>query len=307
MVFKTKKIIIIGIIFAVSIVVIALGLFWFFKNKPSDLVNSVQNSNNEISQLSADDNNKETKLSFDLNSKKDFYKIKKGDKWVYVLNGQEGLAYDQVSRLTFSSDGKKIAYSASLDKQTYLVVNNVSKAVSYEKINSIVFSPDGNRIAYVANNGRRFVIVLDDKAGKEYEEIGTLGTGNGEAFIIFSPDSQKIAYKVVTESGAFVVVNQQSGKIYTDITSFQFSDDSKQFAYQAERGTQEITVVNNSKEIINGNSETKSQNSTSTSGTYKTGSANSGSTSTKQVSSGASRTVSDQSNCKGSTGVIDCR
>jgi hypothetical protein len=307
MIFEIKNKLIVSGVSAIFIVIISVGLFLIFKNKPSGPANNVKNSNNELAQPIVDNNNeeKEAKPSFDLSSKKDVYKIKKDDKWVYVIDGQEGLAYDQVANLTFSLNGEKIAYSASLDNQTYLVVNNSSETVPYKQITNIVFSPDGNRIAYVADNGGNFVIVLDSKASKEYQKIGTLETEDGKVSIVFSPDSQKIAYKVVTENGAFVVVDQQAGKTYTDITNFQFSDDSVRFAYQAESGTHQVTVINNSEEISNENTET--QNSTSSSNTNGVGATNTGSTSAGEASSGAARSAHYQGNCSGSNAIMDCR
>lgn len=309
MIFKTKNKTILIILAILSIAIVLVGLFWIIRNKRPGLISSFQNSNNEINQPlpEGDDEEKETKTSFNLNSESDVYKIKKDDKWVYVINGQEGAAYDQVENLTFGLDGKRVAYSAVLDGQVYLVIDNISKVVPYKQIVSIVFSPDGNRIAYVADNGEVFVVVIDDKLSKGYKEIGTLGTENGQAYIIFSPNSEKIAYKVVTEEGAFVVVNQQEGRIYDDISDFQFSDDSKQFSYQAESGVHKITVINNLKEIINENAETQYSTSTSNNYNYNKQYTNSGSKGTGETYSGGYNESLFQISCKGSNGVSDCR
>ena len=307
---KTKNKTIVLVLSALAIISVLACLFFIFKNKQYDSARKNQNHNNGINNVSngIDGGSEETKMSFSSESKSSVYKIRKDDKWVYIINGQESEAYDEIGSLAFGLDGEKIAFSGILDGQTYIVIDGVPKGVPYEKIISIVFSPDGNRIAYIAEKEKKFVAVLDDKISKVYDEIGKLGTKNGLTYLVFSPDSQQIAFKVVVEEGSFVVVNQQEGKVYSEITNFQFSDDSKQFSYQAEKGEQQITVINNSKEIINNNNGTQYTNPTSTiPGNYKKEYINYGSKGTGELYSGGYDESLYQISCKGSNAVADCR
>jgi hypothetical protein len=231
------------VIFAVLIVASSV---WMAGRSTRQAEESIREAEKTTETLTAKRNEKEnSRVLFATNGSRDIYKIKKGDQWVVVINDNESEAYDAVASPAFSLDGTQFAYSATLDGKTFLVVNGLAQETTYNSITEIVFSPDGQQIAYVANKNEKYVVVLNQKEGKEYQEIGALETKTGSAYIIFSSDSQSFAYKVIQDEQQFMVVNSEEGKRYDSISNFTFSDDGSQYAYEAEDDGREIIVVDN--------------------------------------------------------------
>lgn len=248
------------------------GSLWMAGKSSRQAEESIRESAKITETLTAKRNEKEnSRILFATNGSRDIYKIKKGDRWVVVIDGKESDVYDAVASPAFSSDGTQFAYSATLNGQTFLVINGVAQSTQYNSITEIVFSPNGEQIAYVANKNEKYVVVLNQKEGKEYQEIGELETKTGTAYIIFSSDSQSFAYKVIEDQQQFMVINSQEGKRYDEISNFTFSDDGSQYAYEAEKNGREIIVVDN-KEVSNtpAGSSGSSGSSTGSSGSSAT-------------------------------------
>lgn len=246
---KIKIEIAVGVIFLVAAVV--GGSLWMVNRSNQQSEESMRESAKKTETLTAKKNEKEnSRVLFATNGSRDIYKIKKGDRWVVLIDGQESEAYDAVASPAFSADGKQFAYSATLDGKTFLVINGVAQETQYNSITEIAFSPDGQQIAYVANKNEKYVVVLNQKEGKEYQEIGTSETKTGSAFLIFSSNSQNLAYKVIENQQQFMVVNNHEGKKYDSISNFTFSDDGTQYAYEAKKNGRKIVVVDD-KEISN--------------------------------------------------------
>ncbi len=102
---------------------------------------------------------------------------------------------------------------------------------------SFTVSPDNQHIAYVARRGNKVVVMVDGKAGKEYDGIGTAP--------IFSPDSQRLAYGAGRGRKWIVVVDGREGKEYDGIMEGDpvFSPDSEHVAYRAARGNKRLVIV----------------------------------------------------------------
>lgn len=196
-----------------------------------------------------------TQIFFATNGKDSVYKIKKDDKWAVIWNGIEGKSYDYVSNPVFSSDGSQLAYSAELDGQAYVVVNNTQEIIAYQKATFIVFSPDGTEIAFsaVKDNGMSVIVVSEVAPGdtpvtgtvsQEYQDIGSVETPDGDyVSIIYSPDGSQMAYIVEEDGQVYVVVDGQAGEAYDSITDISWEDG--QLTYTAEDGDQTVTVVDN--------------------------------------------------------------
>ncbi len=75
----------------------------------------------------------------------------KGQKWLVVIDGQEGPVYDEISQVgrIFSPDGKRVAYPAKKGRK-WLVVMDGREESEYDGIDQVVFSPDGKRVIYGA-------------------------------------------------------------------------------------------------------------------------------------------------------------
>lgn len=271
---KVKIEIAIGLIILAALSV--TGSMWMAGRSARQAEESIRESEKMTETLTAKKNVKDnSRVLFATNGSRDIYKIKKGDRWAVVIDGQEGEAYDAVASPTFSLDGTQFAYSATLDGKTFLVINGVAQETQYNSITEIVFSPDGKQVAYMANKNEKYVVVLNQKEGKEYQEIGELETKTGSAYIIFSSDSQSFAYKVIEYQQQFMVINSQEGRRYDSISNFTFSDDGHEYAYEAEKNGREIIVVNN-REVSNvpadysGSSGSDSNSGSSNSGSSPT-------------------------------------
>ena len=246
---KIKIGIVAGLVILAGIIV--AGSAWMTSRSTRQAEESMKEAEKKTETLTAKKNEKDnSRVLFATNGSRDIYKIKKGDQWVVLIDGQESEVYDAVASPAFSADGKQFAYSATIDGKTFLVINGVAQETQYNSITEIVFSPDGQQIAYMANKNEKYVVVLNQKEGKEYAEIDALETKTGSAYIIFSSDSQSFAYKVAENQQQFMVINNQEGKRYDSISDFTFSDDGSQYAYKAEKNGREIIVVDN-KEVSN--------------------------------------------------------
>ena len=293
---EIKKEIAFGIIIIVSIFV---GTYVYIQSKQDIPFNQfIFPKKSQVSSIPQND----SKILFASMGDRQIYKVKKDDKWVVVENGQESQLYDNVATPVFSMDGTQFAYSAIIEGEAFVVVNENPQTLTYDGILEIVFSPDGKSLAYVAEKSGSNLVVLNGQEGKVYGEIGLLNTANGSYYVIFSPNGENIAYKVVDDKGAYMVINEQEGKTYSDIIEFIFSQDGTQFAYVAELGNQQITVVNNQETVAN-NSSTAPTTSTQSSGSLT--SSSSGSSSRSSTKRGADVQL-DQNrlfypNCEGQT------
>ena len=198
-----------------------------------------------------------TRIFFASNGKTTVYKIKKDDKWAVIWNDREGKLYDYVSNPVFSTDGSQLAYSAELNGQALVVINNIQEISAYDRAFGLVFSPDGQEIAFVSikDDGTSLVIsavvnnngsgaIENGQEGQTYQGIGFLETPSGDSvYIIWSPDGEHMAYLVEEDGQVFVVIDGQEGERYDDITDIHFDEDG-QIVYTAEENDQETIVIN---------------------------------------------------------------
>jgi WD40-like Beta Propeller Repeat len=101
-----------------------------------------------------------------------------------------------------------------------------------------VFSPDGKRIAGSFNEPGggaigRVKAFVDGWTSLDYSAVATshLATSAHRA-ITFSPDSRRFACLVSNSQGSFAIVDGKESPAYTAIQSFQFSADSKHYAFE---------------------------------------------------------------------------
>jgi WD40 repeat protein len=157
---------------------------------------------------------------------------KAGGKWVAVVDGQESKEFDQIGNLSFSPDGKRLAFGVEQGgKQFFVVDNAVGGEREFDKVAgaSFTWSPDGKRYAYGAVRDAKVIIIADAKEGKPYKE---------STRPIFSPDSQHLVYVGMPEDKkGTLVADGEEQKQYRRIhaESIRFSPDSKRLAYIATR------------------------------------------------------------------------
>jgi dipeptidyl aminopeptidase/acylaminoacyl peptidase len=146
---------------------------------------------------------------------------RRGAKWAVVIDGQAGPEYDGIGDITFSFDGKHVAYGARRNKwfvsNKWFVVVDSQVGSEYDGIGDIFFSPDGKHAAYGARRNKWFVsnkwfVVVDGQAGPEHDGIRD---------ITFSLDGKHVAYGARRSKWLvnkwFVVVDSQPGPEYDGI------------------------------------------------------------------------------------------
>ena len=72
--------------------------------------------------------------------------------------------------LTFSPDGKRLAYSVGLPKTTTVVVDGTPHK-KYDQAARPVFGKDSKHVAYVAVRENKQFVVIDGREGPDYDEV----------------------------------------------------------------------------------------------------------------------------------------
>ncbi|WPV02141.1 hypothetical protein SNE26_10170 [Mucilaginibacter sp. cycad4] len=149
------------------------------------------------------------------------YKAKKGEKWIIVLNGQEGMGYDSIMTgfPKFSPNSKYLAYSVKQNGRWIIKVEDVGmrKEVSFlsedessreGEILSPEFSPDSKRLAFVTKIGNQKMVISDGEPSEKYDDI--------VSNIVFSADNKHFAFvakrkKTIDQSKFIVVIDGKEG------------------------------------------------------------------------------------------------
>jgi WD40 repeat protein len=129
--------------------------------------------------------------------------------------------------LTASPDSKRVGYSAKADKKFFIVIDGKAEK-QYDKVGLVQFSPDSKRVAYAAQAGNKQIVVVDGREEKQYDY--NIDFGLSFSVPIFSPDSKRVAYRTGIGDKSFAVVDGKEGKQYDRVYFPIFSPDSKRMA-----------------------------------------------------------------------------
>lgn len=218
---------------------------------------------------------KEDSLRVSADGKRYGYIAGRGDHQYAVIDGKQGPAYGAVANITFSADGKRVAYAAlKTNKQCVVIVDGV-EGPEYQAViaDSPVVSKDGTKILYGVRKGAKWLVWLNGKEGPAYDRVGHLAVsangatvayqarkGNSAVLVIngvesaphegfgsvaVSPDGKRVAYVAWKEKKCFVSVDGQRGESTDGLVedSLSFSPDGKRYAYKAARGEKRIVVI----------------------------------------------------------------
>lgn len=183
-------------------------------------------------------------------------------KYHLILDEREIAIYGHMEKLTFSPDGKKLAYIARNEDitrpgESFVVVND-TKQKPYKFIRNLTFSPDGSKLVYSASDGPHVnpeKSVLNGMEGQEYLWIFRY---------VFSPDNSKLAYSAEkklagVKNESYVVLNdrvvgiypgeehgEESGYSYIRnfVGDLVFSPDSKHLAYTVSQSRATNSILN---------------------------------------------------------------
>ena len=156
------------------------------------------------------------------------YVAKKGEKWLVVLDGQEGPEYDKIGKfgffeLIFSEDGERFAYAAQKGEKWVIVLDG-RESPEYDEIGNYVFSADSRHFASEVEQGGRGWIVLDGRDGPKYD---TIAFGK----LRLSADGRRTVYVVKKGKKERIVVDGQEGQEYDDIDEVKLTPDGQRIAY----------------------------------------------------------------------------
>lgn len=185
---------------------------------------------------------------FSPDSRRIAYPARRGNKWLFVVDGDEGKEYDGVWLGQFSPDSRHFAYVAPLGGKMCCVLDGV-EGKAYDNVEHLRFSPDSERVVYVARCGR--VVRIDgNKADSSraicpgrrvYSQTAPPSFFGHDSFTgepgedDSAPDDGRGEWNRFFEGKAQLVVNGVECREYDDVGWPVFSPNSKRLACWAWR------------------------------------------------------------------------
>ncbi|MFQ6131021.1 MAG: hypothetical protein ACE5R4_03220 [Armatimonadota bacterium] len=157
-----------------------------------------------------------------------------GDHFVLV-DGVRGPSYEAIGTLSFSPDGKRLAYKAKRGGKWRAVIDG-REGLEFDAIGNagVVFSPDASRYAYLAMQGDQWLTVVDG------EVVGSSYDSSAAGSPTFSPDSAHVVVHACRGEWENVkhlfTVDGEEQPEYDFVTSWRYSADARRFMYEARRG-----------------------------------------------------------------------
>ncbi len=105
-----------------------------------------------------------------------------------------------------------------------------------------VFSPEGSRVAYVASKDGKYFVVIGNKEGEKYDEVGVP---------IFSRDGKQIAYTAKKGKEQFIIVGENRSEGFDLVSSLIFRTHDNQITCLATKGRKNFLVVGDSRVQLN--------------------------------------------------------
>ena len=200
---------------------------------------------------------------FSADLKRVAYGVLTATKWNVICDGVEGPRFEKAYPGLFSPDGTSYAYTATDAKSSKFVVLNGQQLQGYEGVGTLVFSSDGKRLAYTATRGDEAMVVCDGKEGTAYPEVfypifspdgksmaywarsenrkkyhvilngKEVAQPSGEPRLAFSPDSRVLACGTYSR-GEVYRFGEKTEQLATDCdcsSKVVFSPDSRHVAY----------------------------------------------------------------------------
>jgi hypothetical protein len=175
---------------------------------------------------------------FSPDSKHLAYAATAAGKQLYVIDGQEQRAYDQLYAMEFSADGSRYGYPARRGEKWVIVIDG-QESKEYDRAGALAFGgPKGERVAYAGVSGKKSRAVIDGQEQKEYDAVDEP---------VFSADGQHVAYRIInfvkTKDPArgvetakqymWAVLDGKDKRSYDDVRGMTFSADGNHLAYIA--------------------------------------------------------------------------
>jgi len=203
------------------------------------------------------------------------YAAKSGEDAFVVFDGRrfENKEYDLITPPDLSPDGKRVAYKARKNGRWLYVIDG-KEGPAFDEVEEGYFSGDGRSFAYAGRRGAKWVFVRNGKVSREHDEVGVFPEAasadlfTAKEFCVFrgkeglkydrvgwpavSPNGKKLAYGAARGGKSFVVFEKKEGKPYDTVGRPTFSPDGKEIAYDAVEG-QRFLMVRNDRELADYN------------------------------------------------------
>jgi WD40 repeat protein len=115
-------------------------------------------------------------------------------RWGVIGDGRKHTSHPEVYGLTFSPDGKHLAYIAAVgDGQRWQVIRDAKPGRAYNGIRELTFSPDGQHLSYVGvlnDDGKKTqFLVVDEKEGEDRFPEKLTYTPSGKPAYFIAPNA----------------------------------------------------------------------------------------------------------------------
>jgi len=150
---------------------------------------------------------------------------------VVVLEERESPAFEQVTSLQFTGDGRHVGYLAGVDGGWQPMIDGrpLETGPAGPGRTELRLNHDGSRWAYWTEDG----IVVDGKLRPQH--ASRTGGERVDSVPQFSPDGRRLGYRVSQGVKTIVVVDDQESPAYESATEPTFSADSRHVAFFAIR------------------------------------------------------------------------
>ncbi len=176
-----------------------------------------------------------------------------GERWAVIGGGRraravvDGEAHPwhqslKNDSITFSPDGKDVAYLGLNDAGMFVVLNG-EKVGTYGQVSPLGFSPDSKHLTYAAQINQKWHMIIDGKKGPAYDQVLNAGA-------LFSADGERTAYGVSIDGDIYAIVDGVRQGPYESMANdlFEFSPDGKHFVYGVPVGDQFAVVMDGEKQ-----------------------------------------------------------
>lgn len=181
-----------------------------------------------------------------------------------LVNGKPEARFDAVlpDTVTFSPDGRRLAYVACTGVQKVVVVDG-KVSTPYDDLTKIAvptlspdllgltdngdggepqvdylecltFSPDSRHVAFCGKSGIHWRLVVDGKESAAYEELSTP---------FFSPDGTRLACVATSDGVQLLLLDGKEGKRYEAVIDPLFSSNGTHVVYRIKQGEQRCLVT----------------------------------------------------------------
>jgi Tol biopolymer transport system component len=203
-----------------------------------------------------------------------------GRKYRVIVDMKGEKKYNKIHHITFSPDGRRLAYVADDGKHQFMVIDGREEK-AYHALWGPVFSPNSKKVAYAARLERKLITVMDgeeidkcDRSFLTWDYYPMTFSPNSERFTyiayknpsftvmtdghpgkqynyiaippFFSPDSNRLAYAAAdaySSKEVWAVVDGRENNKFNHIYSIVFSNNSEHVAFSANTGAKALVVV----------------------------------------------------------------